>query len=174
MSSDHTVIRQDPRPRRIGGVLLLLMGIPLTLISIHALTVITPDLFDVFLFSGGPCLMALGLWGIFNTQHQKVRLMITDTAISLPSNGNVVIPLDALTCIRLTRPILAKHDRLTFETGSNKTDFDVVQMREQARDIVNLISARLENHGAYLEEGAGEITGAPNGVWNVKKGRPFA
>ncbi|MEO1639774.1 MAG: hypothetical protein AAFU41_11070 [Pseudomonadota bacterium] len=174
MSGTDTIIKQDPRPRRIGGALLLLIGIPLTLIAIRILMIITPTLFDVFLFSGGPFLMALGIWAIASSQHQKVRLRITDDAIALPSNGDVSIPLKALTRVRLTRPVLAKHERLSFETVNGSTDFDVIHLTAQGRDIVSMISARLENQGAYLEEGAGDITGAPNGIWDVRQGRPFA
>lgn len=173
MATD-TIIKQDPRPRRLGGVLMLLLGLPLTLFTAWILLTIEPDFFDFYILIPGLFFLILGFWAIFSDAHKKVRLRITDQAIVLPQQKGASIPLAELKRVRLTRPLLAKVHRLTFEASGAEFNFDLTHLNISGRDIVSLISKRLENQGAYLEEGAGEITGAPNGIWEVRQGTPFA
>ncbi|MEM8536479.1 MAG: hypothetical protein AAGF56_01320 [Pseudomonadota bacterium] len=169
-----TIIKQDPRQRRIGGAFLLLIGLPLTLIAARVWMIITPDLLDVAIMASGPLLIALGVWAIVSSQDRKVRLRITDDAVIIPGKANSVILLDRLDRVTLSRPLMSKHDVLTFEAGGEKALFDVIHLKVSARDIVSMVSARMENRDVYLHELMGEVSGLPTGVWVTRQGTKFA
>ncbi|MEJ8562972.1 hypothetical protein QTO30_18305 [Yoonia sp. GPGPB17] len=167
-----TVIRENQKMRQLGGGLLIMIGLPLTLlVFLFGLSAID-SISDILILLPGPGLLAVGLWAAFPRHPPKIKMTISDEAVSMTS-PQASIALDDLQHIRRHIPLLAKHTRLTFKTDEGDTPFDVIHLTHESQDIVNQISIRLEKRGKYLIEGRTDVRGAPNGIWEVREGAAF-
>ncbi len=168
----ETVIKEDLRPRRLGGGVLMMMGVllslPLALLGFSGVM-----RFDaLFMLLPGPFLLCLGLWGAFWRSTPQTRLRISDEAVVIVRQDKT-LPLDAIKQIRHHMPMLSKHYRLTFHMAAEDVPLDIIHLTHGGRDIINLIGVRLEKRGKYLVEGRSAVRGALTGVWEVKSGTPF-
>jgi hypothetical protein len=172
----ETQIKEDFRFRKVGGGLLIFIGLPLLLITARFILPNVSSASDALFLLPGPGLLALGVWAAFPRRKAAVRMVITDGAVQtvLPSGKGWAIQLSDLRSIAITRPILGKHDRMTFDAGSDEEILDVIQLTHEAPDILHLISMRLERQGKYLEQEISPVLGAKTGVWRVRLGNPFA
>jgi len=167
-----TVIVENHKMRQLGGRLLVLVGVPLTLlVGLVGFSGIG-SLFDLVILLSGPALLAFGLWAAFPRRAPKPKLTISDKAITIEAPRKV-IPLDDLSRIKRHVPVLAKHERLTFVTSNEEVCFDVIHLTHEGRDIINLIGIRLEQQNKSLHEGRTAVRGALTGVWEVRSGTPF-
>ncbi|WP_108816508.1 hypothetical protein [Loktanella sp. Alg231-35] len=168
----ETYITQTHRPRRVGGALLVVIALPLTLIAARFGLPYAESFSDFWPLLGGPLLLIAGLWAAFPRHPPAVRLTITDDMMRFHALQKD-IPLDTLKSITYSMPALSKHYRLGFETDEETTPLDLVHLTHEGRDIINLISVRLEKRGKHLQEGHTAIRGAKNSIWKVLDGIPF-
>lgn len=168
------VIRQSYHPRRIGGAVLSVIGLALTLSVTWFGLASVRSTADALIVAVGPAVLILGLWAAFPLRAAPVRMIISDSSLIMPGRkSDTAIAFDALQQVALSRPVLSKHERLTFTTTKGDHHFDVIHLPHEARDIINLISIRMEAQGTSLQEGRTEVLGAPSGIWQVTKGTPF-
>ena len=168
-----TLIKEDQRQRQLGGGLLIIVGLPLTLlIFLFGLSLIR-SISDIAILLPGPFILAAGLWAAFPRHLPKVKMTISDQAITIASPPTT-IALEALEQISRNNPIYAKFTRLTFKTAQGGTAFDVDHLTHQHKDIISQISIRLEKQGKFLVEGETDVLGAANGIWDVREGAAFA
>jgi hypothetical protein len=172
----ETRITEDFRFRKVGGGLLIFLGLPLLLITARFILPNVSSASDALFLLPGPGLLALGVWAAFPRRKAAVRMVITDDTVRifLPSGKRGAIQLSDLQSISVTRQFLGKHDRMTFDAGSDEEVFDVIQLTHEAPDIMHLISLRLERQGKYLAQEISPVLGAKTGVWRVRPGNPFA
>ncbi len=168
-----TRITEDFRFRRVGGGLLIFIGLPLTLIFARFLLPSVNSVSDALFLLPGPMLVAAGLWLAFPRRKPAVRMTISDDAVTIHT-PHKTIALDDIQSIRHHMPVLAKHHQLTFETASGPTTFDVIHLTHEGPDILNLIGIRLEKRGRYLHQTRSEVLGALTGRWQVQTGTAFA
>ncbi len=168
----ETLIKEDLRFRQLGGGLLLIIAVPLTLVSIFLGFAATVKITDLGFLLPGPALLAAALWAVFPRRAPRTKLTISDAKIHF-SASDKTISLNELVQIRAYVPLLAKHTRLVFQTDDQDTQFDVVHLTHQSQDIIKLVSVRLEKQGKSLREGRTEVVGARNGIWTVEEGAPF-
>lgn len=171
MAAD-TLIKEDFRPRRVAGGLFVFLGVPLTLIFVRFGLSRIDDFLDALFLATGPLMIIGGLALSFPRRRPRIKLRITDDLIELPMLGKSIALMD-LEQISIRRPLSGKHDRLTMTAGTEDTVFDVIQLTHEARDIINLISIRLETQGRRLKEGRTDVMGAASGIWTVLEGTPF-
>jgi len=164
-------IRQDHRPRKLGGAILVAIAVPLAALTM-ALAVLSDTATGVLVVLPALLLLGAGLWAVFPRHPPKTRLTIGDGAIDLFA-PSATIALDDMQRVRKHTPFWSRHPRLTFVTAAGETFIDVAHLTHDARDILNLIGIRLEQRGKVLMEGTTEVLGAANGIWEVRDGTPF-
>lgn len=167
-----TIVKENLKIRQLGGGLLILVSLPLTLLFFLFGLSSSRSVTDIVFLLPGPLLLAAGFWAAFPRRPPRTKLIISDDALHMTAPAKI-IPLGDLLQVREHIPIYAKHTRLIFGTTQGGTNFDVVNLTHQHQDIINLISVRLEKQGKYLREGRTDIRGAPNGIWEVREGLPF-
>ncbi|WP_400082625.1 hypothetical protein [Yoonia sp. R78084] len=172
MTAD-THITESFRIRRVGGGLLIFIGLPLTLITVRFFAWSWAQNMLAVLFAlTGPALVLAGLWAAFPRRKPMLRLTVSDDRITIHSLP-ATIPLDALQSIRHARPVLAKHNLLIFKTQTREITFNVINLTHEAPDIINLIGMRLEMLGRFLRETRSDVLGARTGLWEVVTGAAF-
>ncbi len=167
-----TCIKEDFGFRRVGGGLLIFIGLPLTLIVARFALPSVQSASDVLFLLPAPMLVAAGLWAAFPRRKPDVRMTISDEAVTLHAT-NQTLPLDSIQSIRLHMPALAKYYRLTFQTMKGPATFDIVHLTHEGPDILNLIGIRLEERGRYLLQARSEVLGALTDTWQVQTGTAF-
>jgi len=166
------VVMENHKMRQLGGGLLILIGLPLTLlVGLLGLWGVR-NLAEILILSSGPVLLGCGLWAAFPRRAPRPKLTISDEAITIEAPRKV-IPLGEVSAIKHHMPALAKHYRLTFCTPQEETPFDVIHLTHDGRDIINLIGLRLEQQNRFLKQGRTDVLGALTGVWEVQTGAPF-
>lgn len=171
----ETRIKESQRYRKVGGGFLVFLGLILMLFTARFVLPDANSVRDLGLLSLGPCTLALGLWAAFPRRVAALRMVITDNTIQIKSlSGDVaVIQLSDLQSIFIARPLMANLERLTFVTAAQEYHFDMAQLTHEARDIIHLISMRLENKTMHLEQELSPVMGAETGRWCVRAGNPF-
>ncbi len=167
-------IRESFRPRRVGGALFVVIGLPITLFWLRFGFPLRYQFADLLFAVGGPGLVLAGLWAAFPRRVPQVRLTISDEALWIVTHtGEKVIALDDLISVQWQYIGRHNNQRLKFRTAKTSVFFDVVHLTHDARDIINLIAMRFENRGKVMREGQARITGAPDGIWTVETGDAF-
>lgn len=168
-----TVIMGTHRPRQFAGGVFFLIGVPITLLLGLMAFAGHSDVSDLLVLLIGPLLLAFGLWLAFPRHPPTAKLTISDQSITI-MRANRVVPLDALTRVKQRRPFLANYSQLMFCTTDEEFPFDVAHVTQDARDIINLISIRLERQGKSLHQTRTDVAGALSGIWEVQNSVPFA
>lgn len=171
MAAD-TLVKEDFRPRRVAGGVFIFLGLPTTLITARFGLAAIDSLLDGLILASGPLMIIGGLWLAFPRRRPLVKLRISDAEIEAIGRGDP-IRLRQLDRITIRKPLGARHDRMTLISGDNDVSLDIHHMTHEARDILKLISIRLECQGRFLREGQTAVRGAPNGIWEVLEGAPF-
>lgn len=168
-----TVVRDSFRGRRVGGGLLVFLGLPLTLIWARFGLPLRFEFVDLLMILSGPGLVSMGLWAAFPRRKPAVRLLITDDHVVVGrGDKQVTVQLAELLRVIKSHPFGREHV-LTFETADAAVPLVLAHLTHTHLEILNLVSIRLEGMGKYLAEGRTEIAGAPNGCWDVMTGNPF-
>ncbi len=167
-----TLIKENQRPRKVGGGLLVFIGLPLTLIAMRFGLSLTGTFLGILFVVTGPLLILAGLWAAFPRHPPAIKMTIRDDEIVFGAKQTTV-SLDELMRVSFSQHFLSKFGRLTFQTTSTDTHFDLSELSHDAADIISQINVRLENRGKYLVEGRTDVLGARNGIWEVRTGLPF-
>ena len=167
-----TLIKENQRPRKVGGGLLIFIGLPLTLIAMRFGLSVMGTFLGILFVATGPLLILAGLWAAFPRHPPAIKMTISDDEIVFGAKQTTV-SLDEFMRVSFSQHFLSKFGRLTFQTTSTDTHFDLSDLSHDAADIISQISVRLENRGKYLVEGRTDVLGARNGIWEVRTGLPF-
>ena len=164
----QTDIRENFKRRKLGGGLLCIIAVPLTLLWA---TLALPPSFtfaDLILLLGGPGLLALGLWAMFGQPAPRIRITLTDDGLTLhPGMTNqpdpTMIAWQDLT--GLSYKSNGKLLRVHHQSGvcTVRTYF----LDRTLHDIVHLITLRLENTGHHLVQRQSPVMGANLPQWDV-------
>lgn len=170
----ETLICDDFRVRRIAGICLIAICLPLSVLVTWITLLGSIDIGDFLLVGAGLLVTLAVFWAAFPRGDPKIHLRLTEADLHFPLEGNSSISLDRLQSIRITHPIHLQHARLTFvHSDGESVRLDVNHLTHEAKDIINLVGLRLEQVNRHLVQGMTEVMGAPNGIWEVREGLPF-
>lgn len=174
--SNAIEVRETYKKQRLGGVLLALIGMPLTVLWLLVGFPPRYDIADLVFVIGGPGLLAFGLWMALRKSEPKLRLTISgDGLVLYPQTRDatpVTIPWDDLTSVTQTG---LNHDntRLRFAATTGEHVLRMTILDTSAAEVLHLITIQLENRNQHLAQTSSPVLGAPTGIWEVRSGNPF-
>lgn len=169
-------IKEDFRRLKWAGYYFVGLGVLFSLVWVLFLRAVPSSFADLMYLCLGPGMILIGVMASRLQQRSNVRLTISDDAVTFTPIGwnqsPVRLPMADIKAVSMIKGAI-HNQNLRFDTKDQSYELLSGHLERESRDIINLISIRLENDGMHLVERMSDILGAPTGKWEVHEGIPY-